>query len=594
MSELGLGQRSGGRHSRSMIAVAFLVLLATFLVAAPVSAAVTVTRAELNGSNLRLEGTAIASRDITVDGVVMGRSGSDGKFRIERSSYTPPADCTVDVNDDSATPRVATLSGCTVSSPSPPSALTIDNRPLPDGNVGTDYANFVTGTGGSGSLKWSIAAGALPAGLALTDFAPSSGLISGRPTTIQTSTFTVRATDEAGNSATRQFTITINAARPLVITSPSQLPAGTVGTAYAVGVFADGGTTPYSWTQTAGTLPPGLALQASPGRIQGTPTTTGTFSFSLTVADSAGQSATGTFSITINPPAPAPQPPGTPTLVSPAEGASVTTPFTISWSAVADPQGITAYNWQVSASSTFATMAALGSTAGNVTDATVNNIPNGSYFWRVQAVTPDGVGAYSAARAVTVTGTTNPPALSGFSINPANITGGSSATATVTLTLPASAGGTTVAISNGEPSVASMPSSVTVPAGQTSAGFTVTTQPVTSSFTVVITATLGPDSRSVFLGVAPASQPPAAADTVSVQRAEYDASKRTLMVEATSTNSSATLSVSTTSTGVQIGTLSHVGNGRYKGTLSNVSTNPVNITVKSSLGGSASRNVTVK
>ncbi len=587
---------------RAVIILGFLVFFAaTFLVSTAASAAVTVSRAEISGSNLRIEGTALAARDITVDGVVMGRSGSDGRFRIERSGFTPPLDCTVDVNDASTTPRTATLSGCTVSSPSPtPSTLAIDDRPLPSGNVGTDYANFVTGTGGSGSIRWSIAAGALPAGLALTDFAPSSGLISGRPTTVQTSTFTVRATDEAGNTATRQFTIAINAARPLVITSPtspSQLPAGTVGTTYAVGVFADGGTTPYTWTRTAGTLPPGLALQASPGRIQGTPTTAGTFTFTLRVDDAAGQSATGTFIITITNPAPPPQPPtASPALVSPADGASVVTPFTISWSPVSDPQGITHYNWQLGTTSSFTTLATAGTVAGNVTQASVNPTPpplaNGTYFWRVQAVNADGVGPYSAERSVTVTGTTHQSVLTGVSVNPANITGGSSTTGTVTISPAAPAGGATVAIANGEPTVATMPSSVTVLAGQTSATFTVTTQAVSSSFTVVITATLG-ESRFAFLSVAPASPPPAA-DTVAVQRAEYSTSKRTLTVEATSSNSSATLRVFRTSTDVQIGTLSNQGNGRYRATFSNVATNPENITVKSSLGGSASRNVTLK
>jgi hypothetical protein len=48
--------------------------------------------------------------------------------------------------------------------------------------------------------------------------------------------------------------------------------------------------------------------------------------------------------------------PAAPTPLAPAAGASVTVPFTISWSAVTDPSGIVAYNWQVSASSSFSSV----------------------------------------------------------------------------------------------------------------------------------------------------------------------------------------------------------------------------------------------
>lgn len=86
-------------------------------------AEVSISRAELSGGNLRIEGTAAPNRTITVDGVAMGTSGGDGRFRVERTGFTPPADCTVDVNDGSATATTATLSGCTVSSPPSPSSL---------------------------------------------------------------------------------------------------------------------------------------------------------------------------------------------------------------------------------------------------------------------------------------------------------------------------------------------------------------------------------------------------------------------------------------------------------------------------------------
>ncbi|TFD27643.1 hypothetical protein [Cryobacterium lyxosi] len=49
-----------------------------------------------------------------------------------------------------------------------------------------------------------------------------------------------------------------------------------------------------------------------------------------------------------------------------------------------------------------------------------------------------------------------------------------------------------------------------------------------------------------------------------------------------------------TSTDVQIGTLINQGGGRYCATIGNVAVNPGNIFVKSSLGGFASRNVSLK
>src|SRR6185503_3876000 len=117
--------------------------------------------------------------------------------------------------------------------------------------------------------------------------------------------------------------------------------------------------------------------------------------------------------------APAAAAPSAPRPLSPADSASVTLPFTISWSAASDPSGILAYNWQVSASSTFAKVVRQDSVMAPATSDVVSGLAAGTYFWRVRAVSNDFVqGPWSTARRVKVTGagagvptapTLNPP-----------------------------------------------------------------------------------------------------------------------------------------------------------------------------------------
>jgi len=67
-----------------------------------------------------------------------------------------------------------------------------------------------------------------------------------------------------------------------------------------------------------------------------------------------------------------------------------------------------------------------------------------------------------------------PPTLSSLTLNPSSVIGGAqSSTGRVTLSSPAPAGGVTVMLSSSNPGVASVPSSIVVPAGATTATFTV-------------------------------------------------------------------------------------------------------------------------
>ncbi len=82
------------------------------------------------------------------------------------------------------------------------------------------------------------------------------------------------------------------------------LSEGVPGLAYRQLLIASGGKTPYTWTISQGSLPPGLSL-ASDGIISGTPTTTGSYDFTVKVVDSQTPTAavdTTPLSIMINPP----------------------------------------------------------------------------------------------------------------------------------------------------------------------------------------------------------------------------------------------------------------------------------------------------
>jgi Putative Ig domain len=389
-------------------------------------ATVSIARAELSGNGLRLEGRGLANHTITVDGVAMGTSDGAGNFRIERQPFSAPADCTVDVNDGSASPTAARLSGCTVAAPPPPpppppsgatpptslslshssldqvgtlavagvtfapnpptpldfavqsshpnnaqvpasvhveqfsdpgnpvasftvtylaevsaptpvtisvsaagvtktAVLTLNPTPAPTlgggergpGFVGADFTTFATkgttiflGPNGVGPLRADIIAGKLPDGLRLVQPGCATPAkcpyvaIVGTPTRVQTSTFTVRATDARGQQATGTFTITINPALPLAITSQQWAPV-TVGSFSNLWIDGSGGVRPYRWARTAGQLPPGMALiQDNPSgplvRVGGTPTAAGTFAFTLRLTDATGATVTRTFSVTVS------------------------------------------------------------------------------------------------------------------------------------------------------------------------------------------------------------------------------------------------------------------------------------------------------
>ena len=185
-----------------------------------------------------------------------------------------------------------------------------------------------------------------------------------------------------------------------------------------------------------------------------------------------------------------------------------------------------------------------------------------------------------------------PPAVSlqSLTLNPTQVSGGSPSTGALALSGAASSdGGIVVALASSKPSVASVPASVTVPQGATSASFTVTTTSVSVSTTVNISATYAGLTKTATLTV----KPFVTADTVAITLVQYRSSRRQLSVQATSTSATATLTAYVTATGQRIGTLANNGGGQYSGQFSWPS-KPQKITVRSNLGGSATKAVTTK
>jgi putative Ig domain-containing protein len=181
-----------------------------------------------------------------------------------------------------------------------PPDLSIATNALASGIVGTAYADGLSASGGVPPYTWVIASGVLPPGLTLD---PGTGRITGTPAQSGSFDFIVEVADAQAtpDTATRPFTIAIADAPqpdPLAIATTS-LPSTRRNKNYNRTLAATGGTTPYSWSIVAGTLPPGLSLNANTGVISGRATSTGNFAFTVQVRDNAASTATKALSIAV-------------------------------------------------------------------------------------------------------------------------------------------------------------------------------------------------------------------------------------------------------------------------------------------------------
>ncbi len=112
--------------------------------------------------------------------------------------------------------------------PTPPLGLT-NGEVLPEAVINVPYTNILNAVGGRAPYTFTLASGALPAGMSLSTI----GVISGTTPTVGTATFSVRLTDADSSAVTAPFTLTVTLPKVVLFTE----------------TFENGGQIPVGWTQ---------------------------------------------------------------------------------------------------------------------------------------------------------------------------------------------------------------------------------------------------------------------------------------------------------------------------------------------------------
>lgn len=168
------------------------------------------------------------------------------------------------------------------------SALTISPLTLKSATLNNNYFQRITASGGSGVYtSWALQVGdSLPAGLSFG--APGIDYIDilGTPTG-GTRSFTLIVTDTLGFTAQRLFTLTVNP-EPAITAASLALVKNTTETAtYSAALATTGGTGPFTWAVSGGSLPSGVTLNPTTGLLFGAVglSTANSYVFSVTATD---------------------------------------------------------------------------------------------------------------------------------------------------------------------------------------------------------------------------------------------------------------------------------------------------------------------
>lgn len=163
-------------------------------------------------------------------------------------------------------------------------APTIMPSALPEAEVDVYYSTTLVAAPITGTANWQITGGSLPPGLSINS---TTGVISGEPTTPGSYPFFVTVTDDDGPSSQQGFVISVTQEPLSFITTT--LPDALEGSSYSEEIEVSGGTSPYNWEITSGSLPDGLTLRTNSGLVRGTPDedTADSYTFTVEVTDSS-------------------------------------------------------------------------------------------------------------------------------------------------------------------------------------------------------------------------------------------------------------------------------------------------------------------
>jgi hypothetical protein len=209
-----------------------------------------------------------------------------------------------------------------------------------------------------------------------------------------------------------------------------------------------------------------------------------------------------------------------PALVAPANGATIPLggSLTLDWSDVADASGVRFYEVEVSANADFLPgfyFWNLAAGSYTVSQSTGSTGQEGVHYWRVRTL--DGANNFSPWSVVRKF-TVGAPVWTNFAasgLTPNAVVGGGTVQGKVHIQNAAPAGGQVYTLTSSNPSVASVPASVTVPAGGSSATFTVTTHNVSVSTPVMLTVWSEGNGEHPVLWVDPGAPPPPGSVTLS-------------------------------------------------------------------------------